>query len=154
MWLVTVTLGRPPLDQRSWSSESYLIHQRSVWLENRGPKLFFMKELFFPNIFCLLNYSWFRVLLIYALQQGDLVIHIHAFFLNILFYYGLSQETEYSSPCCTIGPCCLSVPWPSLPPHPSLLPLATRSLFSTPMLLFLFQIGLFVLHFRLHVDIT
>ena len=85
------------------------------------------------------------MLLIYALQQSDLVIHIHAFFLNILFYDGLSQETEYSSLCCTIGPC-LSVPCPSRPPHPSRSPLATRSVFSTPMILFLFQIGSFVSH--------
>ena len=75
-------------------------------------------------------------MLIYAMQQSDLVIH--AFFLNILFHYGLSQETEYSSLRQTIGPC-LSVLYPSFPPHPSLSPLATRSLFSTPRILFLFH---------------
>ena len=28
---------------------------------------------------------------------------------HILFHYGLSQDIEYSSLCCTIGPCCLSI---------------------------------------------
>ena len=58
----------------------------------------------------------------------------------ILFHYGLSQDTEYSSLCYTVGPCGLSIlyvivciyqpqtPSPSLP-HPAS-PLATTSLFS------------------------
>ena len=33
---------------------------------------------------------------------------IHSF-LNILFHYGLPQETGYSSLCFTVGPCCLSI---------------------------------------------
>ena len=35
-------------------------------------------------------------------------IHIHLFF-NILFHYGLLQDTEYSSLCYTVGPCCLPI---------------------------------------------
>ena len=36
---------------------------------------------------------------------------IHTFFFNMLFHYSLSQDIEYSSPCCTVGPCCLSILW-------------------------------------------
>ena len=35
--------------------------------------------------------------------------HTHTFFFNILFHYGLPQDTGYSSLCYTVGPCCLSV---------------------------------------------
>ena len=35
-------------------------------------------------------------------------IHTHIYF-QILFHYGLSQDIEYSSLCCTVGPCCLSL---------------------------------------------
>ena len=34
---------------------------------------------------------------------------------HILFYYGLSQDAEYSSLCCTVGVCCLSILYNSLP---------------------------------------
>ena len=30
-------------------------------------------------------------------------------YIYILFHYGLSQDTEYSSLCYTVGPCCLSI---------------------------------------------
>ena len=32
------------------------------------------------------------------------------FFFHILFYYGLSQDIEYSSLCYAVGPCCLCIP--------------------------------------------
>ena len=35
-------------------------------------------------------------------------IYIH-YFLHIIFYHVLSQETGYSSLCCTVGPHCLSI---------------------------------------------
>ena len=41
--------------------------------------------------------------LISAIKQSDSVIYI---ILHILLYYGLSQDIEYSSLCCTVGPCC------------------------------------------------
>ena len=31
-------------------------------------------------------------------------IHIYTFFQNILFHYGLSQDSEYGSLCYTVGP--------------------------------------------------
>ena len=40
--------------------------------------------------------NWFRYTHIYILS-------------HILFFYGLSQDTEYSSLCYTLGPCCLSI---------------------------------------------
>ena len=50
----------------------------------------------------------YSVVLISAVQESDSVIHIHTFFV-ILFHYHLSQDTEYNSPCYTVGPCCLSI---------------------------------------------
>ena len=55
---------------------------------------------------------------------------------NILFHCGLSQDTEYSSLCYTVGLCCLSIYnslYPLIPncqffPPPRLSPLATTSL--------------------------
>ena len=44
--------------------------------------------------------------LITAMWQNDIYKYI---FSNILFHYGLSQNIEYSSLCCTVGPCCLSI---------------------------------------------
>ena len=74
-------------------------------------------------------------MLISVVQQSDSVIHTHThiyIYIHILFYilfhYGLSQETGYSSLCYAAGPCCLSIPYiivciyqpqtpsPSLPP--------------------------------------
>ena len=44
----------------------------------------------------------------YALQSellGEPVyIHVYILFKNILFHYGLSQDIEYSSLCCTVEP--------------------------------------------------
>ena len=34
---------------------------------------------------------------------------LSTYFISILFHYGLSQDTEYSSLCSTGGPCCLSI---------------------------------------------
>ena len=36
-------------------------------------------------------------------------IHIDDLYFYILFHYGLPQDIEYSSLCCTIWPCCLSI---------------------------------------------
>ena len=45
--------------------------------------------------------------LISSVQQSDPLIHIqiHLYIFNILFHYGLSQDTEYSSLCYTVRPC-------------------------------------------------
>ena len=75
-------------------------------------------------------------------------ICIYIFF-HVLFHYGLSQDIEYSSLCYTEGPYCLSISvYTSL--HPLILnslyyhlpppsPLATTSLFSMSLILFLFH---------------
>ena len=48
-------------------------------------------------------------MLISAKQQSDSDIYIYIYtFKKILFHYGLSQDTEYSSLCYTVGPCCKS----------------------------------------------
>ena len=63
---------------------------------------------------------------------------------HILFYYGLSQEIEYSSLCSKVGLCCLSILnvivcicQPQIPSPPSS-PLTITSLFSLSVSLFLF----------------
>ena len=48
----------------------------------------------------------YNVVLISAIQQSDSFIHAYIY---ILLHYGLSQDIEYSSLCCTVGPCCLSI---------------------------------------------
>ena len=47
------------------------------------------------------------MMLISAVEQSDSVIIYILFY--ILFHYGLSQDTEYSSLCSPVGPCCLSI---------------------------------------------
>jgi len=98
-----------------------------------------------------LKYSWFTTLFVSAGQQSDSVMHththifIHSF--SYSFHYGSSQDIEYRSLCYTVGPClsilliigCIceyQTPNLSLPHCSS--PLATTSLFSTSLSLFLF----------------
>ena len=50
----------------------------------------------------------YNVVLVSGVQQSDSVIHIHILF-HVVFRYGLSQDTEYSSLCYTGGPCFLSI---------------------------------------------
>ena len=74
------------------------------------------------------------------------VLHTCILF-HILFHYGLSHVTEYSSLYYPVGPCFLSIlyilvyianhKYLSIPPTP-LFPLITRGLFSRSMNLFLF----------------
>ena len=75
-------------------------------------------------------------------HDGVTLISLSHSFYNILFYYCLSQEIDYSFLCYTIRPCCLSIlnvivciyqlqiPSPSLSFPPS--PLATVNLISMP----------------------
>ena len=64
---------------------------------------------------------------------------------SILLHYGLSQDTEYNSLCQPVGLSCISLLLilfvsanPKLPIHPPTSPLATTSLFSMSVSLFLF----------------
>ena len=41
--------------------------------------------------------------------QSDSVIHIIILFIHVVFHYGLSQDTEYSSLCSTVEPYYLSI---------------------------------------------
>ena len=66
-------------------------------------------EFFFLNLFKIEVQLTYNVVLISAIQQSDSVIYILFFLTNILFHYGLSQDTENSSVCYIAGPCCLSV---------------------------------------------
>ena len=50
----------------------------------------------------------YNVVLISAIQQSESVIHIYTFFF-IFFSVMVSQDTEYSSLCSTVGPCWLSL---------------------------------------------
>ena len=98
-------------------------------------------------------------MLISAVQQIDSVIHTHIYIhilFHIVFHYGLSQDIEYTSLSYTVGPSCLSslciiacICWPQTPnpslPHLSS-PLATTSLFSMPVSLFLFCRKFYLCH--------
>ena len=42
-------------------------------------------------------------MLISAVQQSDLVIHMHSVLFRVLFHSGLSQDVEYSSLWSTVG---------------------------------------------------
>ena len=56
-------------------------------------------------IYLLLGYSCFTMLCYFLLYSKvtQLYTYKHSFF-YILFYYGLSQDIEYSSLCYTVGP--------------------------------------------------
>ena len=69
-------------------------------------------------------------------------------FSHSIFHHGLSQETGYSSLCCAVGPHCLSIlngipsiykPQTPRPFYSFSSPLATTSLFSVSINLFLFH---------------
>ena len=50
------------------------------------------------------------MMLISTVQQSDSVMHIYIYTIfHVLFHYGLSQDTEYSSLCYTVGPCLSSL---------------------------------------------
>ena len=59
-------------------------------------------------LFFLLNYSWF-IMLCQFLLYSVMASHTHRFFSHTIFRQGLSQETGYSSLCCTVGLHCLSI---------------------------------------------
>ena len=47
--------------------------------------------------------------LISAVQQREFCYAYLYILFHILFHYGLSEDTDYSSLCSTVGPCCLSI---------------------------------------------
>ena len=53
----------------------------------------------------------YNIVLISAVQPIDSVIHIYPFLFYILFHYGLSQKTEYSSLCYTVESYRLFIPY-------------------------------------------
>ena len=114
--------------------------------ENHLENCFF----FFKSIFFKLKCNWFKMLYWFLLYSKvvQLYMHIYTLFKKYFSRCGLSWDIEYSSLCYRAEPCCLSVLhiiasmcWPHIP-TPFLLqpsPLATTSLFSMPMSLFLFH---------------
>ena len=91
---------------------------------------------------------YYSVLSISAVQQSDPIIHICTFFfLHYPSSFSITSVTGYSSLCCIAGSHYLSTPdavvciyQPQIPVHPipSPSPLATTSLFSMSMSLFIF----------------
>ena len=48
--------------------------------------------------------------LVSSAQQSDSAMHMYIYILfQILFYYGLLQDVDYSSLCRSAGTCCLSI---------------------------------------------
>ena len=101
----------------------------------------------------LLKYNLF-IMCQFLLYSKVIQLHTHThicmyiYILFHIFHYGLSsQDIKYNSICYTVGPCCLSILYmfvsadAKFPIYPSLtLPhLATTSLFSTSVSLFLFH---------------
>ena len=70
--------------------------------------LFLMKYIWFTYLCSFLLYIKVIQLYTHTHTHTHAHTHTHSFF-NILFHYGLPQETGYSSLCYTVGPCCLSV---------------------------------------------
>ena len=77
------------------------------------PNVPFLKDL--PFLFLFLKHSWFTVFEVYS-KVIVLYMYIHIYMyvylyilFQLLFYYRLLQDTEYSSLCYTVGPCCLSI---------------------------------------------
>ena len=102
--------------------------------------------------FLLLKYSWFTMLYSFLVYSKEIQLYIFIYMTHTLFqvlsHYGLLQDIECSSLCCTVGPCCSLVlhtvvcicysqtPNLSLPPHPPPFPFG---LFSVSVSLFLLQ---------------
>ena len=77
--------------------------KKSLSLETSENDTFTIFKFIFIDILWIYN-----VLLISTVQQNDSVIHVYLLFFYILFHFGLSQDTEYSSLCYMVGPCCSS----------------------------------------------
>ena len=69
---------------------------------------FFKKNYFNLFLNILLKYSWFTML-ISSVQQNMWFSYTYMYSFSHSFFYGLSQDIEYSSLCYIVGPCCLSI---------------------------------------------
>ena len=111
----------------------------------------FKKKTYFIEVWLI-----YKFVSISAVQQSDSVMLRHSF--SYSFLYGLSQDTDYISQCCTVGPCCLSVLYilacicSTQTPTPSSRPLATASLFYVSVSLFLVSVSLFLFHRHVHLQ--
>ena len=104
------------LSKEVWIQLFHQSGQATLGCSNKQPpnlsgfkdKGFFFFFFFFKClIYFLLKYSWFA-LLCNLCCTAKWLSYTHTFFFHILFHYGLSPDTEYSSLCSTVGPCCLS----------------------------------------------
>ena len=103
------------------------------------------------HIFCV-SCTGRQILYHWATWEAHISVCGYIFFFIFLFHYGLSQDTESSSLYYTVGPCCLSILYihqftsanSKLPllSCPTPFPLATTSLFSRSLILFLLLICL------------
>ena len=101
MWKQAKCLLRDKLiKKKMWSVHSMEYYSTLKRKEILTPATTWINLLFF------LFFKKFEVELTYnvsAVQQSDSVVHIYTFYLYS-FPYGLSQDIEYSSLCCTVGP--------------------------------------------------
>ena len=122
-----------------------------IFFNNRYCRMF--HDLFNQFLFLFKKLHWSIVNLQYYVNFfciAKRLSYIYMYLFHILFHYGLSRDTEYSSVCFTVESCCLSIPYKyyslfllipnlhSFPCSPLLSPLATTNLFSMSMSLFLF----------------
>ena len=89
--------------------------------------MLFKGQLYFFNLIFILYWSIVDLqCCVSGVHQSESVIHTHvSIIFQILFHDGLSQDTEYSSLCSTVGPCCsadviahICSPQPPTPPLP------------------------------------
>ena len=57
------------------------------------------------NTFTFTLIVYLQRVLISSVQQSDSVVCVYMFFFILSFHHGLSQDTDYSSLCYTVGPC-------------------------------------------------
>ena len=60
------------------------------------------------NTFTFMLIAYLQCVLISSVQQSDSVVCVYMFFFILSFHHGLSQDTDYSSLCYTVGPCYIS----------------------------------------------
>ena len=149
--LLHVKVTSPTPSEESWTSLRPVIRGENIH-RNSTASSFWRRAIYFI-FFILWKNNWLIMSLIFGVQQSYSVIHTHThtltFFYIFFFHYGLSQNTEYSSLCCTQGLavypsnvswCASAEPNAQPVPPPPFQPLATISLFSMSVSLFLLQI--------------
>ena len=68
-----------------------------------------MDSFFFSFLLVFMEYSCSSMLCQFLLYSKVNQPYTYIYLFHILFHCGLSQDTEYSSLCYTVGPCCLSI---------------------------------------------